>query len=69
MGTRRSFTPEFKREAASVVLDQHYTIGEACESMGVGKTGMRHWDKQLQNERNGLIPQGSHALTEDHQRI
>ena len=69
MGTRRTFTSEFKREAASLVLDQHYTIREAYESMGVGETGMRHWVKQLENERNGLTPQGSRALTEDHQRI
>ena len=69
MGKRRSFTPEFKRESASLVLDQQYTIKEACESMGVGETGMRHWVKQLRTERNGLTPQGSRALTEDHQRI
>lgn len=69
MRNRRSFTAEFKREAASLVLDQQYTIKEACESMGVGATGMRNWVKQLQNERKGLTPQGSHALTEDHQRI
>lgn len=69
MVTRRSFTSEFKREAASLVLDQRYTIKEACESMGVGETGMRHWVKQLGNERNGSTPQGSRSLTEDHQRI
>ena len=69
MRKRRSFTPEFKREAATLVLDQRYTIKEACESMGVGETGMRHWVKQLSNERTGLTPQGSRALTEEHQRI
>lgn len=69
MRTRRSFTPEFKREAAGLFLDQQYTIKEACESMGVGETGMRHWVRQLRSERNGLTPQGSRALTEDHQRI
>ena len=69
MRKRRSFTPEFKRESASLILDQQYTIKEACEAMGVGETGMRHWVKQLRDERNGLTPQGSRALTEDHQRI
>lgn len=68
MRTRRSFTAEFKRESASLVLDQHYTIKEVCESMGVGETGMRHWVKQLSNERNGTTPQGSLALTEEHQK-
>lgn len=69
MGTRRTFTSEFKREAASLVLDQQYSIKEACDSMGVGETGMRHWVNQLRSERSGLTPQGSRALTEDHQRI
>ena len=69
MGKRRSFTAEFKREAASLVLDQQYTIKEACESMGVGETGMRHWVKQLGHERNGITPAGSRALSEEQQRI
>lgn len=69
MGKRRSFALAFKREADMLVLDQQYTIREACESMGVGATGLRHWVKQLRDERNGLTPQGSRALTEDHQRI
>ena len=35
---RRSFTPEFKQEAASLVLDQGYTIAQACTSLGVGES-------------------------------
>jgi len=66
---RRSFTPEFKREAASLVLDQQYSIKEACDSMGVGETGMRHWVEQLRSERNGITPEGSRALTVEQQRI
>ena len=69
MRTRRSFSPEFKRESTSLVLDQAYTIKEACEATGAGETAMRHWVKQLRSERNGLTPQGSRALTEEHQRI
>ncbi|NWO07567.1 MAG: transposase, partial [Alteromonadaceae bacterium] len=34
---RRSFTPEFKQEAASLVLDQGYTIAQASMSLGVGE--------------------------------
>jgi len=66
---RRSFTPEFKREAASLVLNQQYSIKEACDSMGVGETGMRHWVEQLRSERNGITPEGSRALTVEQQRI
>ncbi|MBA6421633.1 transposase, partial [Pseudomonas sp. 5Ae-yellow] len=29
---RRTFSPEFKQEAASLVLDQGYSIPQACTS-------------------------------------
>ena len=53
---RRSFTPEFKRDAAKLVLEQGYTIGEACKAMGVGETAMRRWVEQLKSEHQGIIP-------------
>lgn len=69
MRKRRNFTSEFKNEAASLVLDQAYSIKEACEAMGVGETAMRRWVNQLEAERNGISPQGSRAITADQQRI
>ncbi|HEA3202747.1 TPA: transposase, partial [Aeromonas veronii] len=33
---RRSFTAEFKLEAASLVLDQGYSFSEASRSLDVG---------------------------------
>ena len=65
---RRSFTPEFKREAAYLVLDQGYSITEASRSLDVGETALRRWVEQLQQERNGTTPT-SKALTPDQQRI
>ncbi len=44
---RRSFTPEFKREAASLVLDDDYSVPQACDAMNVGPTAMRRWVEQL----------------------
>lgn len=53
MKPRRTFTPEFKVEAASLVLDQGYSILQACRALGVGQTAMRRWVDQLQLERSG----------------
>ncbi|MGP9631389.1 transposase, partial [Halomonas sp. AOP42-C1-46] len=38
MATRpkRNFSPEFRLEAAQLVVDQHYTVREAAEAMNVG---------------------------------
>ena len=38
---RRSFTPEFKREAAGLVLDQGYSPIEAARSLGLVESVLR----------------------------
>lgn len=37
MKGRKAFSPEFRCEAASLVVDRGYSIAQACEAMGVGK--------------------------------
>lgn len=65
---RHSFTPEFKREVATLVLDQSYSHIAASRSVGVGESVLRRWVQQLQLERHGITPH-SKALTPDQQRI
>ncbi|UVM55431.1 IS3 family transposase [Pseudomonas sp. B21-012] len=65
---RRSFTPEFKREAASLVLDQGYSHIEAARSLGLVESALRRWVNQHQEERNGVTPT-SKALTPEQQKI
>ena len=65
---RRTFSPEFKRQAACLVLDQGYSHTEASRSVGIGESVLRRWVQQLQLERQGITPQ-SKAMTPDQQRI
>ena len=65
---RRTFTKEFKLEAASLVLDQNYSVPEAARSLGVGETALRRWVQQLRDERGGTTPT-SKALTPEQQKI
>lgn len=65
---RRSFSPEFKLEAAQLVVDQGYTIREAAEAMNVSKTTLENWIRQLKSERSGKTP-ASKALTLEQKRI
>ncbi len=65
---RRTFSSEFKMEAASLVLDQEYSIPEASRSMDVGETALRRWVEQLRLERAGSTPM-SKALTPEQQKI
>ncbi|EJL6405728.1 transposase, partial [Vibrio parahaemolyticus] len=57
--TRRTFSAEFKLEAAQLVLDQNYTVVEAAKAMAVGKSTMDKWVRQLKQERKGVAPQAS----------
>jgi transposase len=67
--TRRSFSTDFKLEAACLVLDQGYSIPEAGKSMGVGPTALRRWVEQLRSERGGTTPPRSKAMTPEQKRI
>lgn len=65
---RRSFSVEFKHDAVALVVDQGYSVAEACKSMGVGETALRRWVDQLREERGGVTP-NSKALTAEQQEI
>ncbi|QPB84569.1 IS3 family transposase [Pseudoalteromonas rubra] len=65
---RRTFTQEFKVEAAALVLDKGYSVPEACRSLDIGETALRRWIQQLKQERGGETPQ-SKALTPEQQKI
>ena len=65
---RRSFSTEFKHEAACLVLAQGYSIPEACRSLDLGETALRRWVEQLKLERGGGTPV-SKALTAEQRRI
>lgn len=66
--TRRRFSPEFKLEAAQLVVDKGYTVREAAASMGVGQSTMDRWVSQLRKERHGKTPKGV-AMTSEQQEI
>ena len=68
MNKRRTYSPEYKREAASLILDQNYSYSQACKSIDIGETALRRWVNQLRDERGGITPTAK-ALTPEQQRI
>jgi len=66
--TRRTFTQDFKLEAAQLVLDEGYSIREAATAMNVGKSTMDKWVRQLKSERSGTANHPN-ALTPDQRKI
>tara|TARA_R110001599_G_scaffold122530_1_gene294554 strand:- start:8231 stop:8575 length:345 start_codon:yes stop_codon:yes gene_type:complete len=57
--TRKTFSPEFRLETAQLVVDQQYTQEEAAKAMGVGKSTISKWVKQLHEERAGKTPKAT----------
>ena len=39
--TRPTYADEFKNDVGRLVLDQQYSIADACTAVGVGYTAMR----------------------------
>ena len=54
---RRSFSAEFKREAADLVLKQNCSYFETSRSLGIGVSALRRWVDHIQKGRQGLTPQ------------
>ncbi len=65
---RRSYSADFKRKVADLVLDQGYSHIEISDSLGVVEPTVHHWTNKLQQERNGVTPQNT-ALTPEQQKI
>jgi len=52
---RRTFTPEFKLEAAQLVVQQNYSVREAADAMSVGKSTMGKWVHQFLQHGSALL--------------
>lgn len=66
--TRRNFEPQFRLEAAQLVVDHGYSVRAACDAMNVSKSTMDNWVRQLRKERKGETPKAS-ALTPEQRKI
>ena len=68
MRTKRTFTREFKREAACLVSDQGYSVRDVCTQLDLQEGALRRWVQQVRFERNGGVPETA-ALTPEQQEI
>ena len=57
MGSRRRFTPEYRRDIASLVLDTGSTIASVAREVGLGESVVGRWVK-LERERRQAAAQG-----------
>ena len=50
---RKKYTPEFRAEAVSLVLDKGYSVTQAAESLGVSSGLLHRWKTLVEKERAG----------------
>ena len=56
--TRKRYTPEFKREAVSLVTEHGYSKAEAGRSLDVNPNQIRRWQLALQADGSDAFPGG-----------
>ena len=66
---RRTFSQDFKLDAANLILKQGYSYREAEDATGVSNGALRNWVNQLKKELNGETPIGAKAITEEQIKV
>ena len=66
--TRPTFSPELKLEVAQEVVDCGRSVRDVSESLGLGKSTVDKWARQLKEERNGKLSSAT-PLTPDQLKI
>ena len=66
--TRPTYSPEFRLEAAQLVVGQGYSVREAATAMNVSQSAMDKWVRQLKSERLGKSPKAT-PMTPEQLRI
>jgi len=64
----KHFKPEFRQEVAELVVDKGYSVREAADAMGVGKSTVDTWARLLRKERNGEVIQCT-PISEERRKI
>ena len=54
--TRRTYTAEFKTEAAKLVTEQGYSVAEAARSLGISENLIRNWKQALHDQGDQAFP-------------
>ena len=54
MGSRRRFTPEYRRDVASLVLDTGSSIASVARDLGLGESVVGRWVKLERERRRGV---------------
>ncbi|USE37888.1 transposase [Endozoicomonas sp. SCSIO W0465] len=67
---RKNYSPEFKRKAIAMVVEQKQAVTEVARSLGINDGNLRRWIREQDEKKEMSFPgKGQQALTPDQQRI
>ena len=66
--TRLKYSPEFRLEVAQQVVDEQRSVRDVAEALGLGKSTVDKWARQLRQERQGNLSSVT-PLTADQLKI
>ena len=66
---RRTYSPDFKREAVRLVTEQGLSRGRVARDLGLDPSTLRHWIKQLNDDPERAFPGRGHARDEEMRRL
>jgi transposase-like protein len=52
---RRTFTPQFKRDAVALIRDGR-SLTEVAHDLGIARSLLQHWQKQLRQDSGDAVP-------------
>lgn len=61
---RRRYTPQFKKEAVELVLNQDYTVTQAASSLGISRNVLDRWRKEYREWGEQAFPGAGHQTPE-----
>lgn len=68
MSTRKKYSPEFKRDAVSLVVEQNYSQAEAARNLGINAQMLGRWVKEYADGDSKAF-RGNGKLTAEQQEI
>ena len=60
---RRTFSAEFKHDAASLIFEHGYGFAEGCRAVDVHENTLRSWVQQLESECGGITSKSKGVIT------
>jgi transposase len=67
----KTYTPEFKLQAVTMITDQHLSVAEVARRLGVSESRLHEWKKAIRAKGADAFPGSGHQtpIEEENRRL